>query len=112
SIITAATAQPCCPLSTGLSAHFTSLVALACEVRGGAGKTLKNILQELDKRNKKEGYFLVKTGNVLLSNPVARAVSSALIGLTAVFGMGTGVSLSLSSPESSPLSDMLMLNIK
>ena len=31
-------------------------------------------------------------GNDLLSHPVARAVPSALVGLTAVFGMGTGVS--------------------
>ena len=37
-------------------------------------------------------------GNVLLSHTVARAVPSALRGLTAVFGMGTGVALSLRSP--------------
>ncbi len=38
-------------------------------------------------RNKRE-----IPGNDLLSHPVARAVPSALVGLTAVFGMGTGVS--------------------
>ena len=38
-------------------------------------------------------------GNDLLSHPVARAVPSALASLTAVFGMGTGVSPPLSSPD-------------
>jgi hypothetical protein len=37
-------------------------------------------------------------GDVLLSHTVTRAVPSALRGLTAVFGMGTGVALSLWSP--------------
>ena len=37
-------------------------------------------------------------GNVLLSHAVTHAVPSALRGLTAVFGMGTGVALSLWSP--------------
>jgi hypothetical protein len=39
------------------------------------------------------------SGDDLLSHAVARAVSSALRGLTAVFGMGTGVALSAKSPE-------------
>jgi hypothetical protein len=38
-------------------------------------------------------------GNDLLSHTVTRAVPSALRGLTAVFGMGTGVSPSLEPPE-------------
>src|SRR3989442_2734647 len=42
-------------------------------------------------------------GNDLLSHPVARAVPSALVGLTAVFGMGTGVSPPLWSPDISDL---------
>src|SRR5438132_2367561 len=42
-------------------------------------------------------------GNDLLSHPVARAVPSALVGLTAVFGMGTGVSPPLWSPDISLL---------
>ena len=37
-------------------------------------------------------------GDVLLSHAVAHAVPSALRGLTSVFGMGTGVALSLWSP--------------
>jgi hypothetical protein len=37
-------------------------------------------------------------GNDLLSHPVTRAVPWALEGLTAVFGMGTGVTPPLSSP--------------
>ena len=38
-------------------------------------------------------------GNDLVSHAVARAVPSALRGLTSVFGMGTGVTLSVRSPE-------------
>src|SRR3990172_3755711 len=37
-------------------------------------------------------------GNVLLSRAVSSAVASGLRGLTAVFGMGTGVTPSLGSP--------------
>ena len=37
-------------------------------------------------------------GDVLLSHAVAHAVPSALRGLTSVFGMGTGVALSLLPP--------------
>ena len=39
------------------------------------------------------------SGNVLLSRAVSSQVPSALKGLTSVFGMGTGGSLSLLSPE-------------
>jgi hypothetical protein len=38
-------------------------------------------------------------GGVLLSHTVSRAVPSALKSLTAVFGMGTGVTSSLSPPK-------------
>ena len=38
-------------------------------------------------------------GNVLLSHAVSSAVQSGLRGLTSVFGMGTGVTPSLESPE-------------
>src|SRR5215472_12036147 len=41
----------------------------------------------------------VNPGNYLVSHAVARAVPSALRGLTSVFGMGTGVTLSVRSPE-------------
>ena len=37
-------------------------------------------------------------GDVLLSHTVTRAVPSAMRGLTTVFGMGTGVTLSLLQP--------------
>src|SRR5438093_6798955 len=43
------------------------------------------------------GVFI--PGNDLVSHTVARAVPSALRGLTSVFGMGTGVALSVGSPE-------------
>ena len=41
-----------------------------------------------------------ETGDGLLSHKVSLAVPSALTGLTAVFGMGTGVTLSLWPPRS------------
>jgi hypothetical protein len=51
------------------------------------------------RRNKKASdfseAFVFKPGNFLLSHTLARAVQSGLRGLTAVFGMGTGGSLSL-----------------
>ena len=40
-----------------------------------------------------------ESGGDLLSHKVALAVSSALRGLTAVFGMGTGISLSPKPPQ-------------
>ena len=45
-------------------------------------------------------------GNDLLSHTPARAVPSALRGLTAVFGMGTGVSPSPQSPENLNLKEL------
>ena len=44
------------------------------------------------------GLFIIP-GNDLLSRTVTSTVPSALRGLTAVFGMGTGVSPSVESPE-------------
>ena len=41
-----------------------------------------------------------KSGDVLLSQGITPQVPSALTGLTSVFGMGTGVTLSLWSPKS------------
>ena len=46
----------------------------------------------------------IDPGNVLLSHAVSHAVPSAQRGLTAVFGMGTGVALSLWSPGKIDLS--------
>ena len=45
------------------------------------------------------GFLKINSGGDLLSHTVSRAVPSALKGLTAVFGMGTGVSPSLEPPE-------------
>src|SRR5215203_6228757 len=42
---------------------------------------------------------LYNPGDFLLSHAVTRAVPSAPTGLTSVFGMGTGVTLSTKSPE-------------
>ena len=39
------------------------------------------------------------TGDVLFAQIIANSVPSALKGLTSVFGMGTGVSLLLFSPD-------------
>ena len=47
----------------------------------------------------KAGLYKEKFGGVLLSHRVAPAVPSALKGLTAVFGMGTGVSPLPSPPN-------------
>jgi hypothetical protein len=47
------------------------------------------------------GVEEIVPGNDLLSHTLSRAVPSALRGLTAVFGMGTGVSPSLMSPGNS-----------
>src|SRR5687768_7631167 len=43
--------------------------------------------------------FGFNPGNDLVSHAVAHAVPSAQRGLTSVFGMGTGVTLSVRSPE-------------
>ena len=68
------------------------------------------------------GYFKAKkkdcciqqsflcSGNVLLSRAVARQVPSALKSLTSVFGMGTGGSSSLLSPDLSELIFNYQLN--
>ncbi len=45
------------------------------------------------------GFFPLESGNDLLSRAVSSQVPSALKGLTSVFGMGTGGSLSPLSPE-------------
>jgi hypothetical protein len=44
-------------------------------------------------------FVFIKSGDFLLSHAVSRAVPSAPRGLTSVFGMGTGVTLSTKSPE-------------
>src|SRR3954467_4903887 len=52
--------------------------------------------QRRPKKRAAPGTALEKTGGDLLSQEVALQVPSALRGLTALFGMGRGVSLSLS----------------
>ena len=47
----------------------------------------------------REAFVQIKSGGVLLSQGVYPQVPSALAGLTAVFGMGTGVSPPLWPPE-------------
>ena len=51
-------------------------------------------------RSDEDRAYMNKPGDFLLSHTLARAVPSGLRGLTAVFGMGTGGSLSLWSPRS------------
>jgi hypothetical protein len=54
----------------------------------------------MKKASRVNGRLLrIKPGDVLLSHTLARAVPSGLRGLTTVFGMGTGGSLSLWSPR-------------
>ena len=45
------------------------------------------------------GGYLINLGNDLLSQLVTKLVPSALVGLTTVFGMGTGVSPPVRSPK-------------
>jgi hypothetical protein len=52
-----------------------------------------------DSRKVKNQESVIYSGDDLLSHIVANAVPSALEGLTAVFGMGTGVTPPLMSPE-------------
>ncbi len=57
-----------------------------------------------EKRRKGVGYDptpfrAMKSGGVLLSQGISPQVPSALTGLTSVFGMGTGVTLSLWPPK-------------
>ena len=70
------------------------------------GRWLENNLEEgSDGMHKEKApdirlrLFFVESGNVLLSQVVSNQVPSALKGLTSVFGMGTGGSLSPLSPE-------------
>ena len=55
----------------------------------------------LDKKNAQQmlSVFLMESGSDLLSRAVSSQVPSALKGLTSVFGMGTGGSLSPLPPE-------------
>jgi hypothetical protein len=60
-------------------------------VKRGAAFRTACLLIEVKKRAP-EGALKEKTGGVLLSREVSLRVPSALAGLTALFGMGRGVS--------------------
>jgi hypothetical protein len=53
------------------------------------------------RRTECDGPFELSAGDGLLSRGLATGVPSALSGLTTVFGMGTGVALTLESPAKS-----------
>ena len=58
-----------------------------------------NIPLDKKKPQHKLRLFLMESGSDLLSQAVSSQVPSALKGLTSVFGMGTGGTLSPLSPE-------------
>src|SRR5271165_2447059 len=66
---------------------------------GTGGKGGEGWGNEQKARSRGPGLFQDNPGNFLLSHTLTRAVPSGLRGLTAVFGMGTGGSLSLRSPR-------------
>ncbi len=86
-----------CPLG---AAHGSPSQVQCCTLAGITSK--RKSLQKQPKRRKPRlclGLLLLESGNVLLSRAVSSQVPSALKGLTSVFGMGTGGSLSPLSPE-------------
>ena len=58
---------------------------------GAAGEYRGGGVRRRPRRAEPGGVFKGKAGDGLLSHHLAMAVPSALQGLTAVFGMGTGV---------------------
>src|SRR5207248_7716322 len=66
--------------------------------RAGAGATRPHPLTH-EKRARPEGLTLEEMGGDLLSREVALRVPSALAGLTALFGMGRGVSPPVRPPN-------------
>jgi hypothetical protein len=59
-----------------------------------------DVMDRVDKKKPPRGEaFSINSGDDLRSHTVSRAVSSALEGLTSVFGMGTGVAPPPWSPE-------------
>ena len=63
------------------------------------GNDILKLLTINKKSSTKGAFFINSTGNDLLSHTVTHAVPSALESLTAVFGMGTGVTSPLKSPR-------------
>ncbi len=70
----------------------------AGSVQAGVAESLCDLPQKAKRAQEAEPALFINPGNDLLSHTVASAVPSALRGLTAVFGMGTGVTPSLKSP--------------
>src|SRR6202795_1419852 len=70
-----------------------------CNTRGAAQRKLQRPAMPPRVIAKHDGPHKFNPGGDLRSHTVARAVSSALRGLTSVFGMGTGVTLAVLPPE-------------
>ena len=79
-----------------LSIHYGDPYGTRTHVTAVKGRCLR----PLDQRAIfADSHKTVSSGNYLLSQAVARQVSSTLRSLTSVFGMGTGGSSLLSSPD-------------
>jgi hypothetical protein len=79
--------------------RFTCPISLRAEgTRGRGGRTQKRPGEKVSP-GRFGGVFQDRIGGDLLSHPVTQAVPSAQRGLTAVFGMGTGVSPSPLPPK-------------
>src|ERR1035437_1401001 len=90
-----------CPTAVGLPRRTHRSVTSA----NSRSTRFNSVLRTAGIKNKKalsdeDRAYMNKPGDFLLSHTLARAVPSGLRGLTAVFGMGTGGSLSLWSPRS------------
>src|ERR1700675_2503349 len=70
-----------------------------CNTRGAAQRKLQRPAMPPRVIAKHDGPHKFNPGGDLRSHTVTRAVSSALRGLTSVFGMGTGVTLAVLPPE-------------
>ena len=75
--------------------------AVAPGVAPGSHRSVGKQVGERDNAHPQRGWALseMNSGDVLLSQGVSPQVPSAQAGLTSVFGMGTGVTLPLWSPE-------------
>src|SRR5216684_4906306 len=81
--------------SPGCMAAISSSVSSVCLVLPVGWSGIRSIMASANSRQKEKDL-----GDDLLSQTVASPVPSAQAGLTAVFGMGTGVSPPLWSPKS------------
>jgi hypothetical protein len=88
-------ARSCCSRTTTTSTGRSTRTSPARASTGGRGSCRPNT----NENGPPAGDPYVKTGGVLLSQALASQVPSALRGLTALFGMGRGVSPSPKPPE-------------